>query len=113
MARFELRVQHLDGGGSLVAVEGALDLAYAYRFDDAMRQAERDGHDPIVVDLSGVDFVDSTGLARLIAARQRARRAGRRLVLVRGTAAVQRMFSVVALEEHFEFVPTAADAFAQ
>ena len=110
MTGFELRVEHLDGGGAHIVVDGALDLAYAYRFDEALRRAEHEGHDPIVIDLGGVDFVDSTGLARLVAARRRARRAGWRLVLVRGSASVQRLFSVVALEEHFEFVQSAADA---
>jgi anti-sigma B factor antagonist len=113
MGGFELTVQHLDGGGSVVRVRGALDVAYAYRFDEALRQAERQGQDPLVVDLSEIDFVDSTGLARLVAARRRARRTGRRLVLVRGPASVQRLFSVVALEEHFEFVPTADAVFDQ
>ena len=113
MGGFELTVQHLDGGGSHVKMRGALDVAFAYRFDDALRQVERDGHDPIVVDLSAIDFVDSTGLARLVAARRRARRSGWRLVLVRGPEAVQRLFAVVALEDHFEFVPNASAAVAQ
>ena len=39
-----------------------------------------------------------------MAARRRAMKAGRRLVLVRGTAAVQRVFQLTAVDEAFEIV---------
>jgi anti-sigma B factor antagonist len=104
MKGFELAVQRLESGPVHVRVRGALDLAHAYRFDDAMRRVERDGDHCIVVDLSELAFLDSTGIARLVALRRRARRSGRRLVLVRGPRAVQRLFSLAALTEHFEIV---------
>ncbi|HEY8582562.1 MAG TPA: STAS domain-containing protein [Capillimicrobium sp.] len=113
MTGFGLTVQRLGGDGCHVAVHGALDIAHAPRFDAAVRGAERGGCDPIVIDLSDIEFVDPTGLGRLISARRRSHRAGWRLVLVRGPAAVQRLFSAVALEDLFEFVPTAAEAVAQ
>lgn len=104
MKGFELEVQRLESGPVHVRVRGALDLAHAYRFDDAMRRVERGGHHCIVVDLSELDVLDSTGIARLVAVRRRTRRAGRRLVLVRGPRPVQRLFSLAALTEHFEIV---------
>jgi anti-sigma B factor antagonist len=58
-----------------------------------------------VLDLRGLSFLDSCGLARLLAARRRARREKRRLLLVRGSAAVQRLFAITAVTEHFETVP--------
>lgn len=110
MGAFELTVQHLDGSAMLVRVQGSLDLAYAYRFDEALRRAEREGADPLVVDLRAVEFLDSTGISRLLAARRRARRARHRLVLVRGPERVQRLFAIVALQERFEFVATPEEA---
>ena len=62
----------------------------------------------VVLDLRELTFLDSCGLARLLAARRRARRAGHRLVLVRGPAAVQRLFALSAVDEAFEMV---SDAF--
>ena len=56
-----------------------------------------------MLDLRGLSFLDSCGLARLLAARRRARR-GRRLLLIRGSAAVQRLFAITAVTEHFETV---------
>ena len=110
MTGFELSVQHLESGAVHVKLRGTLDLAYAYRFDDAMRRVEREAGDSMVLDLRDVEFLDSTGIARLVALRRRARRAGRRLVLIRGPRAVQRLFTIVALDEHFDIVGDLAAA---
>jgi anti-sigma B factor antagonist len=110
MTGFELTVQHLGTGAVTLRMRGALDLAYAYRFDDQLRHAERDASRCLVLDLRELDFVDSAGISRILAARRRARRAGRRLVLVRGSTAVQRFLQLAALTEHFEFVATPEEA---
>src|SRR3954463_5491071 len=81
---FELTVQQIGSGAVSIRLRGALDLAYAYRFDDELRHAERDASSCLVLDLRELDFVDSAGISRILAARRRARRTGRRLVLVRG-----------------------------
>jgi anti-sigma B factor antagonist len=107
---FELTVQHIGRGAVALRLRGALDLAYAYRFDDELRHAERDASSLLVLDLRGLDFVDSAGISRILAARRRARRAGRRMVLVRGSNAVQRFLQLAALTEHFEFVTSPHEA---
>lgn len=63
-----------------------------------------------MLDLRELRFMDSCGLSRLLAARRRARRCGRRLLLVRGPAAVQRLLALAALGEVFEMIgdPSAA-----
>jgi anti-anti-sigma factor len=107
---FELTVQHIGTGAISIRLRGALDLAYAYRFDDELRHAERDAPSCLVLDLRELDFVDSAGISRILAARRRARRSGRRLVLVRGSKAVQRFMQLAALTEHFEYVAEPGDA---
>jgi anti-sigma B factor antagonist len=109
MHGFDLTVQHLGSGAVTLRLSGALDIAYAYRFDAALRRAERDTR-CLVLDLRELDFVDSAGISRILAARRRARRAGRRLVLVRGSKAIQRFLQLAALTEHFEFVSRPEDA---
>jgi anti-anti-sigma factor len=107
---FELTVQHIGTGAVSLRLRGALDLAYAYRFDDELRHAERDASSLLILDLRDLDFVDSAGMSRILAARRRARRSGRRMVLVRGSRAVQRFLQVAALTEHFEYVSAPEDA---
>ena len=112
MHGFALTVQRIGTGAVSVRLSGALDLAHAYRFDDELRHAERDAPQCLVLDLRELDIVDSAGMSRILAARRRARRSGRRLVLVRGSFAVQRFMQLAALTEHFEFVASPQEAVA-
>jgi len=57
------------------------------------------GAELIIVDLRGLEFMDSTGLHRLVAAQQRMLQAGRRFGLVRGGEQVQRLFDLTGLAE--------------
>jgi anti-anti-sigma factor len=99
-----LEIEELGDGTVLIAPRGELDLAHAYAFDDQLRRVERGAPRCVVIDLRKLNFVDSCGLSRLLAARRRARRAGHRLVLVRGPAAVQRLLAAAALDDVFELV---------
>jgi anti-anti-sigma factor len=104
MRGFRLTIDELGPGAAAVALHGELDLAHANTFDEELRRVERRRLSCVVLDLRGLTLLDSCGLSRLLAARRRAQRAGRRLLLVRGPAAIQRVFAVAALEETFEMV---------
>jgi anti-anti-sigma factor len=104
MQGFGLIIDELGPGTVRIALHGELDLAHAYTFDEELRQVEADGPVCVVLDLRELTFLDSCGLSRLLAARRRARRAGHRLLLVRGPAAIQRVFAICAVDETFEMV---------
>jgi anti-sigma B factor antagonist len=104
MRGFGLTIEPLGDGAVRVALRGELDLEHAYTFDEELRRVEALRPSCVVIDLRGLTFLDSSGLARLLAARRRARRDQRRLVLVRGTRAVQRLMAITAVGEHFETV---------
>jgi anti-sigma B factor antagonist len=104
MRGFDVTIEQLDGGAVSVALQGELDLEHAYEFDARLREVEADQPPCVVLDLRELTFLDSCGLARLLAARRRARKEHRRLVLVRGPATVQRLFALTALDEAFEIV---------
>jgi anti-anti-sigma factor len=53
--------------------------------EDALLEAERECPTLVVIDLRGLDFMDSTGLNELVRATRRARAGQRRVVLVMGT----------------------------
>ena len=69
--------------GPGLAVRGEVDLATAPALEDALADAIRESDGALVVDLSGVEFLDSSGLKVLLRARAllgtRGPRAGRRL----------------------------------
>lgn len=58
----------------------------------------------IVVDLRGVDFMDSTGLHAVLQAAQHAVEAGRRFALVRGSHQVQRLFELTGVTDGMTIV---------
>jgi anti-sigma B factor antagonist len=107
-----LTVQRPDPETVHVTIHGALDLVRAYDFDDAMRRIERSAPRRLLLDLRSLDFLDTTGLARIVAVRRRCRRNGRRLVVVRGPHAVQRLFALSSDDEQFELVGDPSEALA-
>ena len=87
-----------------VALAGELDIVNAPQLESQLAAVEADAGGTLILDLRGVEFVDSTGLRALIAANERARSAGRRLVIVRGAKAVDRLLSLTQLDQRLEIV---------
>jgi len=104
MRGLALTIEELGAGTVCVGLRGELDMEHAYTFDEELRRVEEREPPTLVIDLRELWFMDSSGLGRLLAARRRARRARRRLVLVRGSAAVQRLLAMTAIDESFEIV---------
>jgi anti-sigma B factor antagonist len=87
-----------------VTLRGELDLSSVNKVQEELRRVEADAPPVVVLDLSKLTFLDSTGLRCLVTADQRARDDGRRVVLVRGPDPVQRVFTITRLEERLEMV---------
>jgi anti-sigma B factor antagonist len=104
MRGFGLTIEPLAGGAVRVALRGELDFEHAYTFDEEVRRLEARRPPCLVLDLRALTFLDSSGLARLLAVRRRARRDGRRLMLVRPAAPVLRLLAITAVGEEFEMV---------
>jgi anti-anti-sigma factor len=91
-----------------VALRGELDLSSAGKLQDELKRVEAEAPPVLVLDLSKLVFLDSTGLRCLVTADERARAQGRRMVIVRGPDPVQRVFSITRLEERLEMVDDAS-----
>src|SRR3954469_21679157 len=88
----------LDGGALLVELEGDLDLASADGLREVFAAAEEAGYARVVVDLSAVDAVDSTGLAVLVAVHKHLLRCRGELIIVVGNEDVAAGISVTGLD---------------
>ena len=103
MAILDVQAGERDGFAHLV-LRGDLDLSTVPKVDEALRRIEESRPPLIVLDLSGLSFLDSTGLRLVVTADQRAREGRRRLAVVRGSESVQRVFSITKLDEHLDMV---------
>ena len=102
-----------DRSGSRVeiAIHGELDLATAPQLVTAFEQvSELDGIELAVVDLRNLEFLDSTGLEAIMQFEARSRTQGVDLAVVRGPRAVERLFSVMQLDQKLRIVDDPADA---
>jgi anti-sigma B factor antagonist len=79
------------------AVVGEIDAHTAPKISEAVAQA---GGSSLEIDLSGVDFVDSSGLRALIEAHQRFDADGGSLTLVRPSAVVTRLFEISGVGDY-------------
>ena len=66
---FEARSEELDGA-LVVTVRGELDLGTAPRLEELLEPALASGDSPVAIDLSGCEFIDSTGIALIVKAWQ-------------------------------------------
>ena len=100
-----LEVETKSGEGRLhLMLKGELDLSTVEQVEQELDAAEARDEKLLVIDLSRLTFLDSTGLRLMVTADQRARQDGRRLVIVRGPDTVQRVFSITKLDETLEMV---------
>lgn|SRR5215204_6428886 len=104
MSRLDVVVDRLASGAAVVRLAGDFEHEYAYTLDVQLQKVEAEAS-TVVIDLRGLFFMDSAGLGRLLAARRRAGRAGRRLVVVRGGRTVDRVMMLAGLQDVFEMAP--------
>ncbi|OAN77145.1 anti-anti-sigma factor [Sulfitobacter sp. EhC04] len=85
--------------------EQRIDAAVALDFKDTMRQAAQDGDQNIILDLSEVTFIDSSGLGAIVAT-MKFLAPDRSLILAGMTAPVDRVFKLTRMDSVFAIFPT-------
>ena len=90
----------IEPGDEGVTLTGEIDAHTAPELDRALDPLLRRSPATVAVHMSGVTFMDSSGLRVVIAATQRARDGGGDLLLVAPTPAVRRLVEVSGLDDH-------------
>jgi anti-anti-sigma factor len=93
-----------------LALRGELDVATVEVLDDELRIAWARDIRRLEIDLRAVTFIGSAGVAALLEANARARGRDVALTLVRGPAAVHRIFELTGIESQFAFRSESARA---
>lgn len=85
----------------VVVLSGEVDIYTAPRFKEAMIELLDTGVEKLVVDLTGVTFIDSTALGVLIGGLRRVHDIGGSMSLVVTTSPVERVLSITGLDRVF------------
>ena len=110
---FHATVASLDGTLALVSVSGELDLYTSRRLQEAIGEATSVGADQVVVDLSGVGFIDSTALGVIVQESKRLEGRGQSLLLVINDPRMLRVFEVTGLDRVLRRHATLHDALVE
>jgi anti-sigma B factor antagonist len=110
-SRLRLRTRAVDGC-LVVEVGGEVDMTSAPTLRDHLLDHIGLGESCVVVDLSGVEFMDSTGLSALVVAYRQAGEIGSSVVVAGAQPAVRRVLEITQLDVLLEHQDDVADAVA-
>jgi anti-sigma B factor antagonist len=91
-------------GGVALVLSGELDISVTERVERELLRIESERPATLVLDLAGLEFIDSSGMRLVMQADQRARRDGRRLAVVPGEGTARRLLRILGLEPRLELV---------
>ena len=93
-----------DGETLVLRPQGELDLSTTQPLDVELRKAIASGRPEVILDLSGLSFIDSGGLRFLTLLTAHSRANGDRLRMLRGQGAVERRFQLSGLDHSLPFI---------
>jgi anti-anti-sigma factor len=92
-----------DGSSCTFALAGELDLANAATLSAALEQAASEGDEALIIDMSELEFIDSTGIALLVATHRRLTGSDRLSLVPSRTSAVRRVMALTGLDAALPF----------
>ena len=100
-AFFQTRVREVQGT-PVVELEGEVDLSTSASFKETVYQVIDSGKRDIVIDLDGLDFMDSTGLGVLVAVLKKISLEGGSIRLVCSKRSILKVFRITGLDKVFD-----------
>lgn len=100
------------GAAAVITPEGDIDLSRSPTLRTTLRQAQANKPAKLVIDLVGVDYMDSSGVATLVEALQIARRNNTKMILCGMKDRVRSIFEIARLDTVFTIMPTRDAALA-
>ena len=106
-------VTRREGVHTVIGVTGEIDVYTAPTLRERLNEVVADGQHHLVVDMSGVDFLDSTGLGVLVGGLKRVRSQNGSLQLVCDQEKILKVFRITGLTKVFPIHPTLDRALAE
>lgn len=97
-------------GATVVRPDGEIDLGSAPELRNSLNSAQKQKPEKLIVDLSDVPYMDSSGVATLVEAMQMTRKQGGTLVLCCMQDKVRSIFEIARLDMVFTIVQSRDEA---
>jgi anti-sigma B factor antagonist len=110
---FELTEQPLNDTSVVLRVVGEIHATTAPAFSERLNAAIAEGRTGVVLDLTGVEFIDSTGLSVLLNGLRRVTRVRGSMVIACANPTVLRLFEITKLDSTFDIVADCDEAIAR
>jgi anti-sigma B factor antagonist len=110
---FDLTEEPLDDHSVVIKVAGEIHATTAPEFSERLNDAIADGKTGVILDLTGVEFIDSTGLSVLLNGLRRVTRVRGSMILACANPTVLRLFEITKLDSTFDIVPSCDEAIAR
>jgi anti-sigma B factor antagonist len=107
-----IHLRSSDDETQIFELQGSLDIATSPTVRAALLDAAERGQHRLIVDLSKLDFIDSTGLGALIGSQRRAKENGGEVRLVAREGQILRLLRITGLLTVFGVFHTLDDALA-
>ncbi len=111
--QFDVFDESLDARTHLIRVRGEIHVSTAPQLSERLNEAIADGKTAVVLDLSEVEFIDSTGLSVLLNGLRGIIRRQGAMALVCANPTVLRLFQITRLDRTFDIHPARAPALAR
>ncbi len=101
---------HLTGHLWLVTATGRLDQSQAVQLEAILQELLSEGHNRLIVDMAGVDYINSGGLRCLVTAWRLARQENGDILLCSMTPRVYDIFKMIGFDKVFRIFPDREEA---
>jgi len=108
----KLSWEHTTLGAAVFAVNGELDIYTAPEFKERLASLIEGGTHQLILDLEGLEFLDSTGLGALLGALKKIRSHDGYIDIVCTQRRILRIFKITSLDKVFGIYDSASDALA-
>ena len=99
----------VEGDKSVIAVSGELDVFTAPSLDESLAESIDAGRVNLIVDLSDVTFLDSTGLGSMVKGLKRAKEQGGSLRVVASSERIVKVFRITGLDQAMSLTDSLSD----
>lgn len=108
----EILVEHPDESRAVIHVRGEIDAHSVQQLDAVFNDLLRDRPLMVVVDLAEVNYVSSSGVMRMITARDQARDLKGDVAVANAPPQVRQVFELLGLDSMLQFAATVQEAWA-